>query len=320
MVKSMTRSTRAASIVLALLIAVSAHAAESNKTANIAERGLNASDFPRWHAIVPNVYAYEDLLTSDNQTITTNCLIVVTRDGVVLVDGQDNANQGEALAATIKKLTTQPVKYMIIGSDHEDHIGANTTLKQHWPGMAFISSPASRKTMIHDKREIIASELVSDRRTLSLGGTQIQIINLGRGHTGGDLVVYLPQSKLMFMSELYTRYVFPPMITGFPREWAATIQRAQAMDAVWYLPGHGFTDGDAVALKADLHAFLQAIDFLIAQAKEERAAGVPCENEQNCPASGKINWGEYAHWTLFRQQAPRALARTYKDLDGALPK
>jgi glyoxylase-like metal-dependent hydrolase (beta-lactamase superfamily II) len=320
MSQSITSLTRTALFVLALLIATGSHAAEPMKTANIAERGLKPSDFPRWHAIVPNIYAYEDLLTSDNQTITTNSLIVLTSDGVVIVDGQDNPKQGQALAETIRKLTPQPVKYMIIGSDHQDHVGANPTLKATWPGIVFVSSPASQKTMLNDKREIVASELVSDHRTLRLGGTQIQIINLGRGHTGGDLVVYLPQSKVMFMSELYTRYVFPPMITGFPREWAATIRKAQAMDAIWYIPGHGFTDSDAATLKADLNVFLKAIDFLIAQASEQRAAGVPCESEQNCPASGKVNWGEYAKWTLFRQQAPRALARTYRDLDGTLPK
>ena len=320
MSQSMGLLARAAVIGSALSMGALAHADEPMRTANIAERGLTPSQFPRYHAVVPNVYAYEDLLTSDNQTITTNCLIVVTSDGVVVVDGQDHASQGQALADVIKKLTPQPVKYMIIASDHEDHIGANPTLKAIWPEMVFISSPASQKTMIDLKRPIIASELVAKRRTLAVGGTQIEIINLGRGHTGGDLVVYLPQSKLMFMSELYTRYVFPPMITGFPREWAATLRNAQAMDAVWYIPGHGFTDGDAATLKADLNTFRQAIDFLIAQARVERAAGVACESEQNCPASGKVNWGEYAHWTLFRQQAPRALARTYLDLDGALPK
>lgn len=320
MLQSMTPCGRAGSIVVALLVAAAASAAQPVKTANIAERGLTPADFPRWHAIVPNVYAYEDLLTSDGQTITTNSLIVVTKDGVVLVDGQDNAKQGQALVETIRKLTPQPVKYMIICSDHADHTGANTTLKAMWPGMVFVSSPASQKTMIADKREIIASELVPHRRTLVVGGTQIEIINLGRGHTGGDLVAYLPQSRLMFMSELYTRYVFPPMITAFPREWAQTLRKAQAMDAVWYIPAHGFTDSDAATLKTDLDVFRKAIDFVIAQAREQRAAGVPCESEQNCPASSRVHWGEYAHWTLFRQQAPRALARTYQDLDGALPK
>jgi glyoxylase-like metal-dependent hydrolase (beta-lactamase superfamily II) len=297
-----------------------ASGAEVVKTANIAERGLKPTDFPRWHQIVPNVYAYEDKLTSAGQTLTTNSLIVVTTDGVVIVDGQDNIEQGKAMVANIKKITPQPVKYMIIASDHTDHVGANPALKEAWPNMVFISTPASKKTMEAQKREILATELVTDKRDLKVGGTDIQILNLGRGHTGGDLVVYLPQSKVMFMSELYDRYVFPPMITGFPSEWAATIKKAQAMDVTWYIPGHGFTDSDAATLKADLGEYLKATEHVISEAKRLRAAGLSCETEKNCPAHEKANWGSYTTWTLYPQQAPRALARVYMEMDGKLPK
>jgi len=288
------------------------------RTANIAERGLTSSDFPRWHAVVPNVYAYEDTLTSAGQTLTTNSLIIVTTGGVVIVDGQDNAAQGQALADTIKGITSQPVKYMIIASDHVDHVGGNPTLKAAWPEMVFISSPASRNTMAALKREILAAELVPDRRTLRVGGTEIEIINLGRGHTGGDLVVYLPASKVLFMTELYDRYVFPPMITGYPSEWVATLQKALAMDVTWFIPGHGFTDGDAATLKADLQRFTAATEHVVAEARRLRAAGLRCDSEKDCPAHEQANWGEYRSWTLYAQQAPRALARAYAEMDGTL--
>lgn len=310
----------AGALALTLIAPSATWSADPNKTADITERGLKPSDFPRWRAIVPNVYAYEDTLTSGGQTLTTNSMIVVTTDGVVIADGQDNIAQGKALVASIKKITPQPVKYMIIASDHVDHVGANPALKEAWPNMVFISTPASKKTMEAQKREILASELVTDKRDLKLGGTDIQILNLGRGHTGGDLVVYLPQSKVMFMSELYDRYVFPPMITAFPSEWAATLRKALAMDVTWYIPGHGSTDGDAATLKADLNEYLKATDHVISEAKRLRAAGLACESEKNCAAFEKANWGSYNTWTLFKGQAPRALARVYMEMDGKLPK
>lgn len=307
-------------LTFALLAPSAGWSADPNKTADITERGLKPSDFPRWHTVVPNIYAYEDTLTSGSQTLTTNSLIIVTTDGVVIVDGQDNIAQGKAMVAAIKKITPQPVKYMIIGSDHVDHVGANPALKEAWPNMVFISTPASKKTMEAQKREVLATEMVTDKRDLKVGGTDIQILNLGRGHTGGDLVVYLPQTKVIFMSELYNRYVFPPMITAYPSEWAATIRKALAMDATWYIPGHGSTDGDATVLKADLNEYLKATDHVIAEAKRLRAAGLPCESEKNCPAFAKANWGSYTTWTLFNGQAPRALARVYMEMDGKLPK
>ncbi|MGE3189418.1 MAG: hypothetical protein AB7N90_07025 [Vicinamibacterales bacterium] len=122
------------------------------------------------------------------------------------------------------------------------------------------------------------------------------------------------------MSELYTRYVFPPMITGYPSEWIATVEKAQAMDVTWYIPGHGFTDADAPTLKAGLAEFRSALERVVSEARRLRAAGATCATEKDCPANAQADWGPYASWTLAKGQAPRALARVYMEMDGKLPK
>ncbi|MEQ9448634.1 MAG: hypothetical protein RLN70_06955, partial [Rhodospirillaceae bacterium] len=168
-------------------------------------------------------------------------------------------------------------------------------------------------------RPVVADETVDDQRTLTLGGTEIQILNLGRGHTGGDLVVYLPEGKLMFLSELYDRNIFPPMITGHPTEWVATLKKALSMDVEWFIPGHGFTGGDAAALRADLEDFTKAVELVVSEGKRLHAAGAPCPTEKDCPANTQANWGHYADFTAAAGQAPRALARMYAEIEGRLP-
>jgi glyoxylase-like metal-dependent hydrolase (beta-lactamase superfamily II) len=303
----------------ALLLPSLAAGAEPPPTADIAKRGLAASDFPRWKQLVPNVYAYEDLLTSAGVSITTNSLIVVTTDGVVVVDGQDDLVRGRALVDSAKKITSQPIKYVVIASDHIDHVGGNAAFKADNPNVVFISSPASLKTLTAAKNENLPTETVADKRTLRVGNTDIQILNLGRGHTGGDLVVYLPESKVLFLSELYLHHVFPAMITAYPSEWVATLKKAQAMDVSWFVAGHGFID-DMGTMKADLNESLKATEHVIAEAKRLRAAGLACESEKNCPAAAQANWGAYGDMTLAASQAPRALARVYMEMDGKLPK
>lgn len=309
----------AVALAFALLQPAVSQSAEPARTADIAKRGLKPADFPRWKQLVPNVYAYEDLLTSAGVSFTTNSLIVVTTDGAVLVDGQDDPERGKALVDSLKKITAQPLKYVVVASDHVDHVGANGVLKQAFPGAVFISSPASLKTLTDQKREVLPTETVADKRALKVGGTELQILNIGRGHTGGDLVVYLPASKVLFMSELYLHHVFPAMITAYPSEWVATIKKAQGIDVSWYVAGHGFID-DMATMKADLNEFLKATELVVSEAKRLKAAGVPCENEKNCPAASQANWGPYADMTLAASQAPRALARVYMELDGKLPK
>jgi cyclase len=58
------------------------------------------------------------------------------------------------------------------------------------------------------------------------------VLFLGRAHTGGDLSVYLPRDKVLFMSEAFLHRVFPAMRSAYPTEWVRTLERAQSMDVI----------------------------------------------------------------------------------------
>ena len=131
----MKRRILTALMTATLLAPVAAYAQEKVGTMNgdMAERGLKLSDFPRWKAVAPNIYEYEGLHAPANgHYINTVSLIVVTTDGVLVVDGQGDPKQGQEMVDNIKKLTPQPVKYMIIASDHTDHVGGNAEFKKAW--------------------------------------------------------------------------------------------------------------------------------------------------------------------------------------------
>jgi cyclase len=318
-------------ILLALLVCgaiVPSVAQAQEKTnvsnADIAVRGLKASDFPRWKKLAPDIYSYEGTHAPDagGHIINTVSLIVVTSDGVLVADGQGNQAQGQAMVDFIKKLTPQPVKYMVIASDHGDHTGGNGAFKAAFPNIVFISSPASQKVLAKNPNP--PTETVSDKRTIKMGGKEIQVLNLGRAHTGGDLVVYLPQTKIMFMSEVYLRGVFPAMRSAYPSEWVETIKKAQAMDVSLYVPAHGFVD-DPATMKRDLEEFRKAVVAVIAEAKRLHDANVPCVAAAGrgqaapCEAAQKANWGPYADWALAGSQAQTAILRVYQELEGKLP-
>jgi glyoxylase-like metal-dependent hydrolase (beta-lactamase superfamily II) len=162
---------------------------------------------------------------------------------------------------------------------------------------------------------------------MRLGTTDIEILFLGRAHTGGDLSVYLPKDKLLFMSEAYLHWIFPAMRSAYPSEWVQTVKNAESMDATWYVPGHGFVD-DARTLKADLPVYRRAMEQVIAEAKRLHAAGIPCAAaaapaagaaRQPCEAAMKGNWGDLKSWTLYQSQLETAIRKVYDELDGKLP-
>jgi cyclase len=150
------------------------------------------------------------------------------------------------------------------------------------------------------------------RKPLMLGGEPIEILFLGRAHTGGDLTVYLPRRKILFLSETFLNRVFPAMRSAYPSEWLKALDRAEAIDADLYIPGHGFTESGPVS-KEELRAYHKALAAVIAEATRLHKAGIPVED-----AVRQANWGEYASWTLASSQGPIALRRVYEELDGKL--
>lgn len=312
------RQLLVAAMMLALLPAMPALSAGEVISADIAKRGLGKSDFPRWQELTPGVYAYMDTLgPMHGVSITSVSLIVVTDDGVVVVDGQDSVAQVEAMIKTIRQLTPQPIKYVVIASDHGDHVNGNAAFKAAYPEVVFIASPVSQKRLA--KSATPPTETVADKRTLQVGNTEIQLLNLGRAHTGGDLLAYLPQSKVLFMGEVYLRHVFPALTSAHPTEWTQVIRKAQAMDVSWYVPGHGFVSDDPAVMKRDLQTALDELEYVIAEGKRLHAAGEPCESRKDCPAVDKARWGILTDLTLRDMQAPIALSKVYEEIEGRLP-
>lgn len=203
--------------------------------------------------------------------MTTNSLIVVTTDGVIVADGQGSVAATERMIAEIKKLTPQPIKYVVVCSDHGDHTAGNAAFKASFPNVVLIASPVSQKALAASA--VPPAETVSDKRTIRLGGKEVEILNLGRAHTGGDPTAYVPAGKVLFISEAYFHCQFPAMRAGYPSEWLAAIGKVQAMNATWYIPGHGFVD-DAPTLKAELEEARKAIAHVIKEGARLHALGL----------------------------------------------
>ena len=332
----MTRATRwvvlVQVLVLAAAIGVSAGVAPGQapvKTGDVAKRGLKETDFPRAKQLAPGVYSYEALRAGDpGGKMTTNSFVVITTAGVLVADGQGNAAQTKEMVDWIAKMTTQPIKYVVICSDHGDHTGGNASFPE---GVTFISHPTSKATLEASARPgaRLPTETVADKRTIKLGNTDIEILFFGRAHTGGDLSVYLPASKILFMSEAFLHRLFPAMRSAYPSEWVEAVKKAQALNAALYVPGHGFVD-DAATLRDELDVYRRAMERVIAEAKRLHAAGVPCapaaaaggaaagQPAPLCEAAQKANLGDLTDWTLYRSQVEIAIRKIYDELDGKL--
>ena len=318
---------RAAVFFLALIslaaAAVSAQAPVHSADAN--KRGLTDKDFPRQVKLAENVYAYEILpgrggnAQPDATRVTTNSMVVVTSEGVLIADTQGSIAGANQLLEEVKKLTPQPIKYIVICTEHTDHTNGISAFPQT---ATYISSPFTQNTFRTQANDpsrqpnapkvVVPGETVSDKKVIKLGNTEIDVMNIGRSHTGGDLAVYLPREKVLWMGETFNSFRFPTLRTGYPSEWVKTIDVAQHMDVNYYAGAHGFID-DAATMKASLAEYRKALETLIAEAKRLHQPGANPDE-----AFKQANFGPYAMWTDFAQQAPTAFKRAWDELDGKL--
>jgi len=289
------------------------------RTGNPYERGLTDADFPRVQQVAHGVYTYEQLRSAGDEKFTTVSMFVVTPEGVLVADGQGSVEETKRLLDTIAGITSAPITHVVICSDHGDHTGGNSafpttaTFIAHPTSAAALAASASSPNRPADAPPVVLpTKLVADHDTIRLGDREIEIFFLGRAHTGGDLEVYLPADKILFMSESFLNRIFPAMRSAYPSEWVEMIGKAQKMDVDVFVPGHGFVDPPAI-LEEELETYRSAIVSVIAEARRLHDAGLAVDD-----AVEQADFGELDSWTLRASQAPIAIRRVYVELDGGL--
>jgi glyoxylase-like metal-dependent hydrolase (beta-lactamase superfamily II) len=297
---------RASITALALVVVAQGFVAQSAgaqvRTADPAARGVALSEFPRFVKLADNVYGYEEIRPPG---FTTVSLVVVGTGGVLLADGQGNPQATQKLLDMIRTITPLPVRWYVVGSDHGDHTGGNSVL------------PTDARVIVHRAsagalRVDSAQAMRSDREVVDVGGLSVEVLFLGRAHTGGDLSVFVPRDRILFMSEAFLNQVFPAMRSAYPSEWVATLDRALAMDVTRYVPGHGFIEAPERS-REELVASRKALADVINEVRRLHGAGIQADS-----AARVANWGPYREWFLAAQQGPIAIRRIYEELAGRL--
>jgi len=191
--------------------------------------------------------------------------VMVTNDGVLLVDDKFDSDLDNILAE-VRKLTMQPVKYVINTHYHLDHSGSNVRLQAM--GVQVVSSANARAKMVESKQPGWANFTVENRGTVHLGGKRAELYYFGRSHTDGDIVVYFPEHKVMSMGDMYTVGDATPQLVdyaggGSARAWPNTIDGALMLDVDTVVPGHGPN-----TTKAELRKFRDSTVLIQARVRQ----------------------------------------------------
>jgi glyoxylase-like metal-dependent hydrolase (beta-lactamase superfamily II)/dienelactone hydrolase len=204
-----------------------------------------------WSAIgatAPGTYA--------NSGHNNNLSFVITDAGVLVVNAGDNYLLAKALHEEIRKITDQPVKYVVLenGQGHAV-LGSNYWREQGVPVIAHVDAAheieeqsfALLETMQARAREkaegtrvVLPDETFQDSRVIELGGERIEFLYLGPAHSPGDIIVWLPDRKLVISGDMaFHQRMLPLFEHTDPKAWIETWDRFEALGAEVVIPGHG---------------------------------------------------------------------------------
>jgi glyoxylase-like metal-dependent hydrolase (beta-lactamase superfamily II) len=216
-------------------------------------------------AVLDLVKVQDDLYVIHNTFVPGNTTALITNEGVILVDDKyeiDHAN----VMAQLKKVTNQPVRYVINTHYHADHSGGNAKLQAL--GARAVSSEKARERMVAGKQSGLTDITFDQRIRIRLGGKRVDLYHFGRAHTDGDIVAHFPQHHVLAAGDVFTVGDETPELIdyaggGSARLWPFTLDAVLQLDFDTVVPGHG-----TVATKDDLQRYRESTQTLFTRTRD----------------------------------------------------
>src|SRR5262249_35642194 len=165
-----------------------------------------------------------------------------------------------------------------------------------------------------EQRARLPNATFQDRVTLYLGGKEIQILYFGRAHTTGDSIVFVPQDRIAYLSEVFFSEEFPNMAQGYGVSWVRVLDAVAALGADIFVPGHGPIPEDPRRTRAGLQRLRQLLVDARDAIQNEIARGA---TEDQAVAAVKLQ--QYEKLPTYAAQREGSVRRMYKELTGNLP-
>jgi len=248
-----------------------------------------------------------------------NSGIIVTSEGVVVFDALDSETVARAEREAIANTTGRPVRFLVSSPYHNPYSKGNAAYADVWKiGHDFYRADLVRqmerdKASPEEQKARLPNQTFRDRITLYLGGKEIQVLYLGRAHTRGDSLIYVPQDRIVYLSEIFSPGQFLFMNDGYGVDWLKTVDAAASLDADIFVPGHNPLPADPRQSREELLRFRQMLVDVRDSVQQAITRGMTEDQ-----AAATIQWPQYEKLRGYESQRPAVIRRLYRQLTGAL--
>lgn len=204
-------------------------------------------------------------------------MFVVTSAGVIATDpiGYGRPQMVETYVDEIKKVTNQPIRYLIYSHHHLDHIAGGKPFKAAGATVIAHKRAKERLAALKDPHTVLPDETFDRTRTLKLGATMLELTYVGLNHSDSTIVMRLPKEKILFAVDFISVGSFPGrgMLDSYPVEWEDSLKNVMAMDWNTLIPGHPGQPGGRLGTKDDVQQTLTLLQDASAAVKAQAQAG-----------------------------------------------
>ena len=260
-----------------------------------------------------------------------NTGIVIGDDAVLVADTQATPAMAADVIRRIHEVTDKPIKYVVLTHYHAVRVlGASAYQPQQIlasqdtydliveRGEADKASEIGRFPRLFRNVETVPAGMTwptitfQGRMTLWLGKLEVQLLQLGRGHTKGDTVVWLPQERTLLSGDLVEFDATPYAGDAYFKDWPQTLANVAALKPLQLVPGRG------AALKGEARVAdgLRGTASFIADMRAAVEAGVAAGQDLN--AVYKSTYAamkpRYGHWVIFDHCMPFDVTRCFDEM------
>ena len=259
-----------------------------------------------------------------------NTGVIIGDDCVMVIDTQATPVMAADVIRRIREVTSKPIKYVVLSHYHAVRVlGASAYAPEH------IIASEDTLSLIHERGEQDkASEIgrfprlfrnvesvppgltwptltFTGKMTLWLGKLEVQLLQLGRGHTKGDTVAWLPQERILFAGDLVEFDATPYAGDAYFSDWPQTLDKLAALKPVKLVPGRGAALEDEAQVAAGLRGTRDFVADVYACVKASAAAGKDLKSAyQDALASIRPKYG---HWVIFDHCMPFDVSRAFDE-------